>query len=92
MASGLFIVVLDDPDDKKAFDQLDKTYGDEFLRLNDGAGLIRAEGTSTDVAAAARIKGKDRNVDGVVFALGKSYAGYTFATTLKWLAESKKSE
>lgn len=91
MARSLFVVILDDPE-PKALDRVEETYGENFLRLNDGACFIRAEGMSSDVAKALKLTGKDREFDGIVFALGDSYSGYTFMTTHRWLAEFTSKE
>ncbi|MYD45920.1 MAG: hypothetical protein F4W92_06170 [Gammaproteobacteria bacterium] len=77
MADKLFAVVLDEPNEevlKRLKEKHDNTYchTSTFFVVP-----VRQNVTTDDVAHDAGIKGKKRDVTGIVFKINSAYSGYT---------------
>ena len=87
MAKKVFAVVLNAPE-SSVKRRLDSEYAnvhqhtDTFLLVPVDVGV-----TAQEVAIAAGIKGKNRDIAGVVFKLNAAYSGYTTKTLWEWLSD-----
>ena len=84
----VFAVLLDEPN-PVAIQRLTEAYPGNTYEVSNTSVLVRAEGLAEAVAKAAGIKGDDRTVTGVVFALNRAYAGYSSRALWAWLAEAE---
>ena len=73
---------------QEAAERLAQLYPVNY-KLTDTLFLVRTRSLADDVAVATRIKGKEREVTGVVFKLNKAYAGYYKSTLWDWLGDDE---
>ena len=88
MAQKIYAVALDNPEpavEGRLKDRFAKVFKhtDALILVVGGVNDI-----SEDVAVAAGIKGKQREVGGVVFRLNGGYSGYTRRTLWEWLRDA----
>ena len=81
----VFAVLFDEPTED-AIKRLAELYR-AYYQLTDSLFLVRTRSLAEDVAVATRIKGKEREVNGVVLKLSDAYAGYYNRTLWDWLGD-----